>query len=124
MAMEPVAVGGSFLVCLEQPKGAQSTAQCRLENEAGEKIALPMTWQLTYYVQTVNAKMSLISKTLPMENPDFSWEVTLGKYKLANVMVEIFDTEKGIVAVTSPIPMDAKTMKARTDKDPRVKALK
>jgi hypothetical protein len=116
MAIEPVSVGGAFLVCLEQPKGAQSTAQCRLESDAGAKTSPPQGWQLTYYVQTPKEKVSLSSEDLPMDDPNFTWTVMLGKYKLANVMVEIFDAEKGTTTTTSPIPMDPKTLKAKAVK--------
>jgi hypothetical protein len=36
-------------------------------------------------------------------------------------MVEIYDTDKGTIGVTAPIPIDPATMKPRADKDPRTK---
>ncbi|WP_141735966.1 hypothetical protein [Oligoflexus tunisiensis] len=122
VAIEPVPIGGAFLVCLEQQKGSSSTALCRLEDELEQRMAPPQSWQLTYYVQTAKEKISLVSKDIPMDDPiGFSWQVNLGKYRLANVMVEIYDTEKGTMDITAPILMDSKTMRPPAGQDPRGK---
>lgn len=122
VAIEPVPVGGAFLVCVEQQKGGNSTALCRLEDEMEQRMEPPQSWQLTYYVQTAKAKVSLASQNIPMDDPiGFSWQVTLGKYRLANVMVEIYDSEKGTVDITAPILMDSTTMRPPSGKDPRGK---
>jgi hypothetical protein len=123
VAIEPVAIGGAFLVCMEQqqPKGgSKSTALCRLEDEMEQRIAPPASWQLTFYAQTAKEKIALTSADLPMDDPiGFSWEVDLGRYRLTNVMVEIYDTEKGTMDITAPILMDSQTMRPMPGKDPR-----
>lgn len=119
LAIEPTPVAGTYLVCLEERTETTASALCRFENEKEERTACPDIWQLTFFELQAEAKTMLNMEDITGLNENFSWKIDLKTSTLAELSLEIYDTQKSQTMLMTPLILDPITMQTSELKDPR-----